>query len=397
MKKTVIVAVSAGPDSMALLHMLQQENLNIVVAHVNYHQRKTSTRDETCVFEYAKEHNLKFEKKDFDIEVKGNFQSLARDFRYGFFKTLYNKYEASTLYLGHHLDDDLETFVMQKNANRVTDYPGIKEKSIMMGMNIERPLLHLSKYEIIQYCHKHNIPFEIDETNLETEYTRNKVRSELSKITRQEKEKLIHELQLAKEEKEAYLSKLETLENPFIIQEYLNYDKNIRIDMLRNYLQENGVQTFEFTKEYILELDRQIEGGKAQIPIQEKTLSVSYNEVMLHSGLSYSYTIYNTKPHKTQHYEIRDKGEVIEGLTVSEKDFPLTIRSTKPNDKIELRYGTKSVNRFLIDRKIPIHKRATWLVVENSMKDIVFVVGIGCDIHHYSNNPSLFMIKLLLS
>lgn len=394
MKDTIIVAVSAGPDSMCLLHKLHLQNHNIIVAHVNYHQRETSTRDEACAFEYAKALNLRFEKKDFNIEVKGNFQATAREFRYQFFKELYDKYHAKALYLGHNQDDDLETYLMQEKSQRKTLYPGIQNESFMMGMHIKRPLLNMSKDAILKYCAKYHVPYEIDESNLKTEYTRNKIRKELSLLDVTKRQELLEQLAQAKKEKESYNQSLQSLSNPFMIESYIKLSEVKRLDSLRYFLGNNGVDTNTFSKAYLLELDRQIHNGKAQIPLQDKTLSISYGEVMLHGDLSFSYTLNHQMPHKTKHYEMRTFGKTIESLNLNESDFPIVIRNTKKEDKIELRYGTKAVRRFLIDRKVPVHNRASWLVVENSMKDIVFVVGIGCDIHHYSNIPSVFMIKL---
>ncbi|UPU38547.1 tRNA lysidine(34) synthetase TilS [Erysipelothrix sp. Poltava] len=81
-------------------------------------------------------------------------------------------------------------------------------------------------------------------------------------------------------------------------------------------------------------------------------------------------------------------------MTLSESDFPIMIRNARKGDSIKMRFGTKSLNRFFIDRKIPRHEREIWPVIVNSSQQIVFVVGMGCDEHHYSNNPNLFMLEL---
>lgn len=393
MNRMKIVAVSGGVDSMALLHMLQTKTKDLVVAHVNYNQRTTSKRDEALLRKYCLEHNLKLEVKQFDIDYKGNFQSVARNFRYDFFKYLYDKYEADTLFLGHHLDDDLETFIMQQNSNRKTKSMGIKEKTEIKGMVVERPLLNLTKKEIIEYCILNNVPYEDDESNFELDYTRNKTRYKISQLSKESKDDYLNELKKAKELKENYNDKIPTLPNPFNIDSYLLYPKEQRQDALRYFLGNNGVNPHGFTKSYLENLDQLITSGKAQHPIQDMNLSISYNEVYLHGDLSFSYTINDLETKETIHYKLKDKGQVIEGVTLHKEDFPLTIRSPHKGDKIELRFGSKSINRFFIDRKIPTHKRKSWLLVENSVKDIVFVMGIGCDIHHYSNNPTVYMVK----
>ncbi|HZJ86854.1 MAG TPA: tRNA lysidine(34) synthetase TilS [Erysipelothrix sp.] len=394
MDKPIIVAVSAGPDSMCLLHKLTQEYQNIVVAHVNYHKRETSMRDEKTVRNYAKECGVLFYKKDFTQTVQHNFQHEARIFRYAFFKELYDKYNASALYLGHHLDDDLETYLMQLSDKRETDYPGIKKETELFDMRVKRPLLKYTKEELVDYCHKHHVPYEIDESNLELEYTRNKIRHDIKRMDQITKDKWLKKLKEAKTQKDKYLASLPILSNPFLIRDYKKIKDTKRLDVLRSFLDKEGAEPYAFSKSYLQEIDRQILGGKAQIELESKTLSVSYGEVMLHGDLAYAYTLPSLSMMQTKHFELRDKGEVIEGITLTEDDFPLEIRSYQAGDKIALRYGTKHLNRFFIDHKIPIHKRKSWPVVENSMKDVVFVVGIGCDIRHFSNNPSVYMVKL---
>lgn len=394
LKQKVIVAVSGGPDSMALLHMLSLKEENIVVAHVNYHQRETSHRDEKLVENYANKLGAIFEKKDFDLEVDDNFQKMARNFRYAFFKKLYIKYDAKALYIGHHLDDDIETYIMQKTSKRITNTPGILENSIFNKMHIRRPLLSMSKKEIINYCKVHYVPYGIDESNLEDDYTRNRIRHALDKISEQEKAVLLKKLNAEKEKRKSYLKQLPVLSNPFKVKDYQKINKQERLDALRYFFENNGVIPYDFSLKFMESLDAQILGGKMQHQFDEQILSVSYGEVMLYEEKKYRYKLDTVSYFKTPYFELRDTGETIEGISLSEADFPITIRNYEPGDKIKMRFGTKSVNRFFIDRKIPMHQRVSWPIVENSMKEVVFVVGLGCDIHHYANNPSIFMVKL---
>ena len=95
----------------------------------------------------------------------------------------------------------------------------------------------------------------------------------------------------------------------------------------------------------------------------------------------------------TPFFSLSDHGRRIEGLTVSPEDFPLTVRSWQKEDEIELRYGHKKVSRFLIDRKIRRNLREIWPVIVDKNGRVIFVCGIGCDVHHYSTNQNLFVIK----
>ena len=157
---------------------------------------------------------------------------------------------------------------------------------------------------------------------------------------------------------------------------------------------EYGINAYDFTYEHIAHLIDLIDKGKGIEKLSDYSFIVSFDEVCLQGDVSYRYKLNRITYHETEHYKLLPTGETIEGLTLAEDDFPIVIRSPEPGDKIEMRFGTKRLSRFFIDRKIPIHERNKWLVIENCVKDIVFVSELGCDVHHYSNNPSVFVIKL---
>ena len=80
-------------------------------------------------------------------------------------------------------------------------------------------------------------------------------------------------------------------------------------------------------------------------------------------------------------------------MTLHEDDFPITIRNVEEHDVIELRFGNKKINRWFIDRKIPKKERKIWPVVVNAKGNVILVPKIGCDIAHFSNNPTIFVLK----
>ena len=251
-------------------------------------------------------------------------------------------------------------------------------------------LLDKTKDDLITYCTDNGVEYGIDESNYELKYTRNKVRDYLT--SNDLYDSLYDELLVKRSEYIEYVDNLVVLSNPFYIKDYKKFEANERVDMLRKWLNRKGLG-FHFSNIYMQDLDAYILKGKSQIPMGEYTLSISYGEVMLHGDLSFSYSFEKIEYVENEHFKLSKSGEVIEGVTLSESDFPIVIRSFKKGDKIALRYGTKGVNRFFVDRKIPIHSRKAWVVVENNVKDVVFVMKIGCDVYHYSNNPSVFVIK----
>ena len=103
-----LIGVSGGPDSMYLLWHLKK--LDVIVVHVNYHKRIDSDNDQKIVEEFCKTYNIPFEVLEITSHnEKGNFQAIARQERYDFYKKIYQKYNCNYLLLAHHKDDFIET------------------------------------------------------------------------------------------------------------------------------------------------------------------------------------------------------------------------------------------------------------------------------------------------
>ncbi|MBQ2509839.1 MAG: tRNA lysidine(34) synthetase TilS, partial [Erysipelotrichaceae bacterium] len=169
-----LIAVSGGPDSMALLNMAREEGLEIEVAHVNYHKRDTAKRDEKIVRSYCEQYGIPVHVKDvYPGDVKGNFQAYAREVRYAYFANLCRRYGLDGTVTAHQQDDLLETYLMQKEKKLGVEYYGLKEETRIKGVSVIRPLLDCTKEELLSYCEKKGLDYGIDESNLTDVYTRN--------------------------------------------------------------------------------------------------------------------------------------------------------------------------------------------------------------------------------
>lgn len=175
----IIVGVSGGPDSMALLHLLRRLGFVVAAAHCNYQLRgKASNEDEQLVKSYCTELQVPFYSTTVDLaaqlqEDKAALQEKARQIRYAFFNELldegYNKIATA-----HHANDNAETVLL--NLIRGA---GLKGLSGIPNRNKEivRPLLFATKGDILEYIHVFDIPFREDASNLKNDYNRNKVRN----------------------------------------------------------------------------------------------------------------------------------------------------------------------------------------------------------------------------
>lgn len=396
--KVWIVGVSGGSDSMALLHMCLSHHLPIVAAHMNYQRRESAQRDMDGVRSFCVKHHIPIEIRMQNEPCIGNFQAFARNKRYAFFRELVQKYQAEGVLVAHQLDDHLETYLMQKEKGAMAETFGLKAESEISGCRVVRPLLHLTKAQLEEYCHRHDVPFWVDESNLSDVYTRNRIRhTQVEVLSIDAKHRLAKEIavrnerhhqmqEAAKRFLKAWAHDCASLcarsenEQFYILYQWLYESCGVRLSRKRI----NALRTL------------MIKSGNANYPCSDtEMVRKEYGKLYLikQSAASYEYTLSEMKYLKTPYFRLCDQGTTIEGITVKESDFPLTIRNAKAGDAITLRFGTKKVSRWMIDRKIPLAQRRTWPVVVNAAGKIIFVSKIGCDIAHFSNNPNVFVLK----
>ena len=178
----VIVGVSGGPDSMALLYLLdhikEDYNLTLKVAHLNHGFRgREAQREAQFVEEIAQQLELLFEVKTFDVPAYKKKSSLssqeaARVIRYRFLKDVGRRFHASKIALGHNADDQAETMMMW--LLRGTGLKGLSGMPPVREGGIIRPLIETTREEIEAFLKKNEIPFVIDSSNQKTQYLRNK-------------------------------------------------------------------------------------------------------------------------------------------------------------------------------------------------------------------------------
>ncbi len=161
-----LLAVSGGADSMVLLHLFQQTGVNFQVAHVNYRLRgNDSDADEELVRNYCSAKNIRFHLytvSDKDEKPEASIQLWARDLRYRFFRQIQQKENFNYLVTAHHLNDQLETFLI--NLSRGTGIRGLCGITEFSD-DILRPLLHFSKEDIYRFAGENKIPFREDRSN----------------------------------------------------------------------------------------------------------------------------------------------------------------------------------------------------------------------------------------
>lgn len=390
--KKIIIGVSSGVDSMVLFDLLK--NHDIVVAHINHNIREESEFEQTFLTEYCLKRNIPFETITLEYteqEKTENFQLIAREKRYDFFKKVMQKYNGDLLALAHHGDDLVETILMSMTRGAsLRGLIGFGEESSIGSLNIIRPLIKYSKEEILTYAEKQEIIFFEDASNKSDKYTRNRFRN--------------HVLPALKNE------------SPNIHQKYANMSEDL--GDIYNYLM------IEVNK--YIDSDRRVSDfQKLHIAVQREVLAtllkrqaISFNSNLLNEVISIlSSSEPNSEIHlpnnlilvreydsfkitvasKTPDFEleINDFGIYVlptgDKIIVTEKIndfhthsyklcynnlvFPIKVRNRRDGDKMKLPFGTKKIKSLFIDQKIPMRQRDT-LPLILLKEEIIWIPGI---------------------
>lgn len=234
----VIVGVSGGPDSVALLYVLNtlryELGIMLQAAHLNHQWRREAGEDQRFVEKLCARWKLpltvKVLKKS-DFKKNGSQEEIARDYRLQFFTDLAKKKDAQVIALGHTKDDLAETILMRLiRGTGLRGMRGILPQRQIYGVRFIRPFLNVSRSHIERFLRKEKLSFRMDSTNTDLKFFRNKVRLELipyleKKYNRQIKEVLAHladvfagDYDYLEGESKKILTKLVELESPSMIQ-----------------------------------------------------------------------------------------------------------------------------------------------------------------------------------
>ena len=187
-----LIALSGGADSIALALMMKEQRLNVLALHCNFHLRgEESDRDEQFVRDFCHKHAIPLEVCHFDTlasasQHKTSIEMEARDLRYRWFAQRAQALDAEAICVAHHKDDQAETLVL--NLIRGTGLKGLAAMHpdrIVNGLRIIRPLLDITKKEILQYLARMGQDYVTDSSNLERDALRNRIRLDLMPMLRQ--------------------------------------------------------------------------------------------------------------------------------------------------------------------------------------------------------------------
>jgi len=179
-RQRILVALSGGSDSVALLRALLAAGCNCHAAHCNFHLRgEESMRDERFVRDLCQRLDVPLSVKDFDVatwrqEHGGSVEMACRELRYAWFKQEAERHDCSLIAVAHHADDQVETFFL--NLLRGTGLRGLAGMQRENG-NIWRPMLNVTRAQVLDYLESIGQDYVTDSTNKQNDFRRNHVRN----------------------------------------------------------------------------------------------------------------------------------------------------------------------------------------------------------------------------
>ena len=390
--KLYLIALSGGADSVALAMMMKEQGCCIRALHCNFHLRgEESDRDEVFVRDFCQKNNISLEVKHFKTweSAKQHCVSIemeARDQRYKWFKERALDLGAEGVCVAHHMDDQAETILMNLiRGTGVKGLAGMRPERIIEGMKIIRPLLGVTKQELLNYLAKNNQEYVTDSTNLERDALRNRIRLDVIPL-------------------------LKSI-NPSAIQCMARTADNLLLEL-----------EAETTEKDLFEKLSEVGFTRAQIiDIHEPTKKENINKS---TGCLWNYITHTLlinrgetilKKRETYPTTCPQLGiEIIEkGWKPTAEDFKnkrqafinadklkgtLIVRKAMSGDRFKpfgMKNGTKLLSDYLTDRKVNLlEKKEQFVVVDSITNKIVWLIGQDIDNEYRITPETNKIIKL---
>lgn len=403
----VIVAVSTGVDSMALLDLLQRlpdgRRPRLLVAHVNHELRDQSTVEEAYLTNYCRKAGLSWRVAHWTKEdhPEHGVEEAARHFRYAFFKRLLAEYHAAAVVTAHHANDLAETMLMKMTrGGQLDQLVGIRDQRPLGRGKLVRPLLPFTKAELYRYARARGLKWFEDQTNQELTVARNRYRHQIIPALERENPQLITHLL----DYRAQLTELLAWRNQELARllDSVQAGQHLELvaftqlpdfqqaELLRYWLEQSGVT--DLKADLINQVRRVLNNPQKPQELIElpgsSVLVKDYAECRLENidklssqrqkapvymvKLGQQYPI--DKQQKLLVTTMQDAGGM--EMWLSPDQLPLTLRPWQPGDRLRLKGGGhQSVHRVLIDQKVNAGDRGSQLVLVDARGTVVWLIG----------------------
>ncbi len=416
--KLYIVALSGGSDSVALLLLLKEMGYDIHAAHCNFHLRgEESDRDERFCKQLCSDKDIPFHVVHFDTTAYSqvhhvSIEMAARELRYRWFEQLRQDIGAEGICVAHHMNDSVETVLI--NLLRGTGLRGLGGIKPENG-KILRPLLVLSKEEILAYLNDKNQEYVTDSTNLETDVVRNKIRLTLMPIINSINPgamgNILHTSELLAESQAV----LDEMVDARLSDERIYDKKNntLNISLLNNE-NERKLVAFEWLKDY------GFNGKNIEKILEAKTGAVFVSKTGYELLVNRGQLIVEKSDDGIQEHRIPETGNyrfssfalnIKEGAPYISKipniatfdadrvSFPLILRHVKPGDSM-VPYGMKQkklLSDIMINRKMSVFDKRRQLVITDGSGNIMWAVGLRVDARFAVTQSTKKVVEIAIS
>jgi len=398
--KGIVVGLSGGADSVALLHFLTQLDIPLFAVHINHGLRgEESDADADFCRMFCRRLDIPIEV--FDVDAGGlaklhkiSVEAAGRLLRYDAFKKVMEEKGFDRIVTGHHKNDVAETVLMQvlRGAGRIRGIPPVRE-------HIIRPLIDVTREEIEGYCQLYRLPYCVDHTNSNTDYTRNKIRLDtLPMLAEQYNPNLVDTLarlaEISRTEDE-FLDKLTPKFPPMQlwVKEMGQFHLALQRRAVRHTLKELDNVNHGHIDSVLSLLDMN-NGKEVSLP-NNNVARRNYDKIVIRNrGVAEDFVV--NLPKDEEIYIIqarcwfylgripknRNSDNVVTIPLDAEKlgDAMVEVRRRRPGDRVYINgVGTKKVKDWLIDNKIPREYR-DWLVFVAVGEDVITMVdGVRSD------------------
>lgn len=422
----ILVGVSGGPDSLALLHYLWSKESEwgfvVMAAHVDHMFRGEESLEEAKFVEaFCQERSIPIAWKSINVpevikKTGANSQHAARECRYEYYHEIMELHQMNFLALGHHGDDQVESILMRLTRGSTgSARAGIPFQRAFGTGKLFRPFLCLERAEIEEYCKKHKLNPRRDPSNEKETYSRNRFRKHVIPFLKKENTHVSQHFQrfseeiamdesflmeAAKEKLHSVVRKKEQNEVIIDIDELLSIANSLQrrcIHLILTYLYKNKPASLSaiHTDQMFALFKSPHSSGKLDLP---EGLSVIKSYRLAHFCINYT----SIRPF---YYEISKMGEILlpNGYSIKVEyisntpdlhannilvnpeaiTFPLVVRTRRNGDRIQIKgmQGMKKVKGVFIDKKIPRHERDGWPIIADGNDNILWLPGLKKSIY----------------
>ncbi|MEG0180248.1 MAG: tRNA lysidine(34) synthetase TilS [Peptostreptococcaceae bacterium] len=407
----IVLGLSGGPDSVCLLHILHRlkEVLDIEVyaAHLNHQIRGIEAQkdalyisqlsDDLGVTLFVKSMNV----PEYCKENKLSVEEGARKLRYEMFFEIKERLHADKIAIAHNMNDQAETVLMR--MMRGTGLQGLKGIDIIRDEVIIRPILEIERADIESYCEQYKLNPRIDSTNLESIYTRNKIRLELIPFMRDNfnsniiesivrmSNGLRNDNEFIEEEAlrmfdEVSLKQLDSIE--IYLDEYINLHKSLKSRIIRhgikyvlgdtNFIDQKHIEeVIEFEAES--KIDKKLILPRGLFIYRQKDKLIFTTKEIIVEEVEFSYkiptngfvkiseanVIVETETMSIKRYKALKRDKTLKWFDCNKIKGGMVVRSRRSGDKIKLSMGSKKIKELFIDLKIPKEERSRIPIVQD--------------------------------